>query len=266
MLANLFLHPLGIDLFCLGKKYLVFNLVSRNLKLKYRRSIFGIFWTLLNPIAVAAVYYFVFKVVLSVQMPHYLPFILSGVLPWTFFSQTLSEGMESIAGNWSLISKVPVPVQVFPCICSLTNFFTFLISLPVLFMAGWLSDAPFRLPLISLPFFVIALLSMTYSFALILAIIFVYLKDLRHLLNIILQLWFYGTPILYNENMIPAKYQFILALNPVAGIFTSLHQILIRGEWPATWHWIHVTLWTGSILVISAFFHKFYSRDIVENI
>ena len=260
------LRPLGIDLFCLGKKYLVYNLVSRNLKLKYRRSIFGIFWTLLTPIAMASVYYFVFKVVLQVQVPHYLAFILSGVLPWTFFAQTLSEGMESIAGNWGLISKVPVPVQVFPCICTLTNFFTLILSLPVLFFAAWISDAPVGWPLLFLPFFILALLLLTYTFALILGIAFVYLKDLRHILNITLQLWFYGTPILYNENMIPEKYQWILYANPLAGIFTGLHQIMIRGDWPSAEQIILVSGWCLAVLIFCTFFHKYYSHDIVENI
>src|SRR3954453_19323172 len=100
MQAILNFRPLGIDFFCLGKKFLVYNMVSRNLKIKYRRSVLGVFWTLLSPIAMTVVYYFVFKVILQVRMPHYLVFILSGVLPWTFFSQSLSEGMESIAGSW----------------------------------------------------------------------------------------------------------------------------------------------------------------------
>src|SRR5689334_7103760 len=108
MHLTFFLRPLGVDLFCLGKKFLVFNLVSRNLKLKYRRSVLGVFWTLLSPIAMGMVYYFIFKVILKVQMPYYLAFILSGVLPWTFFNQTILEGLESVVGSWSIVTKVPI--------------------------------------------------------------------------------------------------------------------------------------------------------------
>src|SRR4051794_1756265 len=92
-------QPFGIDLFCLGKKFLVFNLVSRNLKIKYHRSVLGLFWTLINPLAITLIFYFVFKVVLNVQIPHYLAFILSGMLPWSFFNQTMMEGMEAIVAN-----------------------------------------------------------------------------------------------------------------------------------------------------------------------
>src|SRR3954471_24738544 len=98
-------RPLGVDFFCFGKKFLVFNLVSRNLKIKYRRSVLGVFWTLLSPLAMAVIYYFVFRVVLNVRIDHYAVFILSGVLPWSFFGVTTLEGLDSILGNGSLISK-----------------------------------------------------------------------------------------------------------------------------------------------------------------
>jgi hypothetical protein len=70
-------RPFGIDVFCTSKKYLIYNMVGRNLKVKYRRSILGLFWTLAHPLSMTAIYYFVFKVVLKVQMPHYLVFMLS---------------------------------------------------------------------------------------------------------------------------------------------------------------------------------------------
>jgi ABC-type polysaccharide/polyol phosphate export permease len=139
---NPLIKPLGVDLFCVGKKFLVFNLVSRNLKIKYRRSILGIFWTLLSPVAMGFVYYFVFKVILKVQIPHYLAFILSGVLPWSFFAQTVLEGMESIVSNWSIVTKVPIPIQVFSYVNAVTNLTTLFLALPVFIGAAYFTDVP----------------------------------------------------------------------------------------------------------------------------
>lgn len=113
-MLNALLYPLGVDLFCFGKKFLVFNLVAKNLRTKYRRSILGILWTLAAPLSMAIVYYFVFKVVLQVKQPYYIVLILTGVLSWNFFGQTLVEGTDAILGSWGLLSKVPIPLPVFP--------------------------------------------------------------------------------------------------------------------------------------------------------
>src|SRR5690349_10337533 len=128
MIAKIFLFPLGVDLFCFSKKFLVFNLVSKNLKTKYHRSFLGIFWTLISPLSMGLVYFFAFKVVMKVQQPHYLALLLCGVLPWSFFSQTLGEGTESIVNSFGLLSKVPIPLPVFPFVGALTNLTTLMLS------------------------------------------------------------------------------------------------------------------------------------------
>ena len=92
------------EVFCLHRKFLLFNLIKRNLKLKYRQSYLGIFWTVLAPALNAGVYFVVFSFVMRVQLPHYLVFMFSGLLAWVFFSISLAHGMESIVNNYSLIS------------------------------------------------------------------------------------------------------------------------------------------------------------------
>lgn len=267
MFLDLFLFkPFGVDIFCLGKKFLVYNMVSRNLKLKYHRSFVGIFWTLLSPIAMGFIYYFVFKMILQVKLPHYLAFVMSGVLPWAFFSQTLAEGMESIVGNWGLLSKVPVPVQVFPYVNALTNLSTLFLSIPVLLVAAWVSNVELSASVFLLPFLFLALFFITYFLSLSLGILFVYLRDLRHLLGIVLQLWFYGTPVLYDESMIPQKFHWVLNANPIAHIFTSIHKILVAGTWPtSTDIWI-IVAWALAIFMCGALTQKYLGHEIVEKI
>ncbi|MEK7691631.1 MAG: ABC transporter permease, partial [Bdellovibrionota bacterium] len=165
------------DLFCVGKKFLVFNLVARNLKVKYRRSVFGIFWTLLSPLAMATVFYFVFKIILQVTIPHYLVFVLSGMLPWTFFAQTVMEGLESIVGNGSLITKVPVPTHVFPFVGTVTNLITLVLALPILILVAIISEAPIGGPPLLLGVYVFALFFITYGVSLLAAVAFVYFRD-----------------------------------------------------------------------------------------
>lgn len=261
-----FWQPLGVDLFCLGKKFLVFNLVSRNLKIKYRRSIFGVLWTVLIPIAMALNYYLVFNLILKVTMPHYLAFIVSGVVTFNFFSQSIMEGMESIVGNWSLASKVPMPLQIFSYVGTLTNLITFAISLPVLIGASLISHVQLSLSVIVLPFYFLILFGMTYGLSFLLSVGFVFFRDLRHLMGIVMQLWFYGTPVIYRDTMIPDSFRWILYLNPVSGIVMSIHKILVDGAWPS-WKMTSLSLiWMTLILFLAAIVHKKWIMSVVEQI
>lgn len=240
-----FAKPFGIDIFCIHKKFLVFNLVGRNLKIKYRRSVLGVLWTLLSPLSLVLVFYFAFKVVMRVQMPHYLAFLVSGVVPWAFFAQSVMEGLESLVANAGVIGKVPVPTQVFPFVTSLTNFMTLLFAFPVLLGVSLITGVPLGLSLILLPLYLIAMFLICYSYSLILGLAYVYLRDLKHLTGILLQLWMYATPVVYDSSMVPEKYRWVLVANPVGGCFIAFHSILGKGEWPPV-----ATLWQTGVWVI----------------
>lgn len=259
-------RPLGVDLFCLGKKFLVYNLVSRNLKIKYHRSAIGLFWTFLSPLSSALVFYFVFKIVLNVGIPHYLAFILAGVLPWAFFNQTIFEGMESIIGNLGLISKVPIPTQVFPFVGALTNLVTLTLAIPIIIGAAVFSGVHLGSSLIFVPFYFLCLFFIAYGFSLCLAILLILFRDLRHVMGIVMQLWFYGTPIVYQETMIPAKYQWILSFNPIAYIFIDLHRIFVSGECPPLHNSLIAWGWAFFALFMATLVCKLLGNDLVERI
>jgi lipopolysaccharide transport system permease protein len=258
--------PFGSDLFCLGKKFLVYNLVSRNLKIKYHRSLLGILWTLISPISMALVYYFVFKVVLQIEQKHYLVLILGGVLPWTFFSQTLSEGADSIIGSWGLLSKVPIPLPVFPLVGAITNLVTLFMSIPVLLAAMVFTDCALSAPLLILPAAYFLLFIVTYSISSILSVACVFLRDLRHVVSILLQVWFYATPVIYQESMVPVKYEWVFNINPVGQVFIMFQKILGRGEWPTFYNISVATLWAFVLFTAAAFLHKYVFKNVVERI
>jgi ABC-type polysaccharide/polyol phosphate export permease len=260
------IQPAGVDLFCTGKKFLVFNMVGRNLKIKYRRSFLGFFWTLLNPMAMALVFYFVFKVILKVQIPHYLAFILSGMLPWSFFSQTLMENMESLVGNIGLLTKVPIPLQVFPFVGSVTNLLTLIFALPILLAASLFTGVSLGPSVIALGFFLATLFFTAYSLSIILSIAFVYFRDLRHIIGITMQLWFYGTPVVYNESMIPEHLRWALYLNPIGTTFSAFHQILVDGQWPEPMQYMVSLSWTIALLTLAIWVRKHLCNNLVEQL
>jgi ABC-type polysaccharide/polyol phosphate export permease len=260
------LKPFGIDIFCTGKKFLVFNLVGRNLKVKYRRSVLGVAWTLLSPLATALIFYFVFKVIMKVQIPHYMAFLVSGVLPWAFFSQTITEGLDSVVGNSGIAGKVPVPVQIFPYVGAITNFVTLFLALPVILGVSVFTDVPLSGSVIYLPYFFLCLFFMSYGLSLILGMLFIYFRDLKHAIGLVIQLWFYGTPVFYNPNMVPPKYHWILWANPTSGVFVGLHDVLAYGQWPGIESIVSSGAWAFAIMAAGLFVFKATYQEAIENL
>lgn len=254
------------DYFCLGKKNLVFNILARNLKVKYRRSVFGVLWTLLSPLGMTAVFYFVFKVVLDIKIPNYLVYILSGMLPWVFFSQTLAEATEVIVSNGSLSTKAPIPQQVFPFVGALTNFVTFTLSIPVLILVALVMDVKLGLSLLILPIYMGLFFFLTYGFAVIFSIGNVFFRDLKHLITILLQVWFYGTPVLYLLSMVPENLRWLLYFNPVVGFYIGVRQILISAQWPDSTPLLVLIGWTLLVTAVAMVFQRKLCPKLVEYI
>jgi lipopolysaccharide transport system permease protein len=254
------------DFLCLNKKFLIYNLITRNLKLRYRKSYVGILWTMLIPAANAIVYNVVFEYIMKVQVPNYLLFLLSGLLPWAFFSNSLINGMESLVGNQSVLNKVPIPAYSFTLAETLTAFTNFLLALPVMGVMLFIFDVPFNIYQCFIPVAILLLLLQAYGLSLILAYVFVYFRDLRHLLSIILQIWFYLTPILYSAKMIPAKLEFVNWINPVAPIFHLFHRALGSEGVANDSLYIIPFVWTAVILIVSLLVVRKFNQEVVESL
>ncbi len=239
------------EFFCLHKKFLLYNLILRNLKIKYRRSVLGFLWTLLIPVSQAGIYYLVFQKILQVQIENYIPFILSGVLFWGFFANTLTESMENLLLNYELITKIPIPLQAFAWVSSITHWINLVFALPVVFAVMLLNGIPIKLVNGLVLLYAGEILLIAFALGLIFSLIMVFFRDLRYVLNLGLQLLMYGTPILYHERMVPESYQWVLWLNPVGLIFPGIHTVLLEGTIPAP-HLIWVPLaWTLALMVIA---------------
>lgn len=255
------------EFFCLDRKYVLLNFLSRNLKIKYRRSAFGYLWTLLIPLGQVLIFYFVYKVVLKVQVPHYLSFIVSGILPWVFFVGSVNESMESLVASHGLLTHAPVPVQVFPASCTITNFINFLPSIPLIFAIILIEGGSgvswswfWIIPLSALLFV------FTYSLSFLLACLYVYLRDLKHLIGIVIQLWMYLTPILYTVDMVPKNYQWVIWINPLSGFFVCLREALL-GAKPVGWIELgSFAGWTLFLLLIGELVRKTASSRIIEKL
>jgi lipopolysaccharide transport system permease protein len=216
---------------------LVANLTARDLRLKYKGSTLGVAWSLLNPLLMMAIYTAVFSVFLrAVTVPHYWALVLGGLLPWVFFSNSLTAATVSFIRAPNLITKIYFPIESLPIAAVLANFINFGISLAILLVilafVGLIGPSTILLPVILL-----AQLAITLGVAMALAAVTVYFRDLEHLIVIALTALFYLTPVLYplDPRALPAgagKYIGYLELNPLSWVFDNYHSVLFYKTWP----------------------------------
>ena len=211
---------------------LIWALALKELKIRYKRSVLGFLWALLNPALLMLVLTLVFSTVLRFPIPHYAIFLLSVLLPWTFFSQSLSYAVESIVGNGDLIKKIRVAKLVFPMAAIVSNLINLGLSLIPLALLVLAMRHPFYWTWLYLPVPLLALTIFTMGMAFFFAVANVYYRDVAHILQIVLQAWFYVTPIIYSLDFIPAKYQWIFKLNPIIYVINGFRLSVYYGMLP----------------------------------
>lgn len=198
------------------------NLVIKELKIKYKSSMLGFFWSLLRPALLILIYTFVFSVLFKAdRLPNYPLFLMSGLMPWLFFAQSITVSTSSIIGNAGLIKKIYFPRELFPLSMILANGFSFLIEM--LLLAFLLTMFGYRyyayLPVVMLA--MILQLLLIVGFSLFLSAVTVRFRDMKQMIEIVLRMWFYLTPIIYEMSKFdkaPAYAQAILRLNPMGSI------------------------------------------------
>lgn len=208
------------------------ELVSRDMKLRYKRSIMGYTWSLLNPLAQMLVFYFVFTKILPLNIPNYVPFLFIGILAWTWFQASLLHGTGSIVDNRELIKRPGFPVGVLPTVSVSTNFIHYLLALPILFVFLLISHITITGAVIFLPIVFVIQFIFTLSLVFLVSTIHVTFRDTQYLLGIILLLGFYLSPVFYSATSIPEEYRKLYFLNPMAIFITSYRMILLEGRLP----------------------------------
>lgn len=208
------------------------ELVARDFKLRYKRSLLGIFWSLLVPLAQLLILYFVFTVVLPINIPHYLTFLFTGLLPWTWFQGGLSAASGAIVENRELVKQVGFPAAILPVITVTSHLIHFLLAFPILavflLIEGYIPNSA----LLALPLVIILQFVLTVSLGYLVATFQVSFHDTQYLLGIALLLLFYLTPVFYDVHNVPAKYQTLYHLNPLVHIIGAYRTVLIEREWP----------------------------------
>ena len=211
---------------------LIWALALKDLKLRYKRSVLGFLWALLNPVLNMIVLSIVFMTVLRMDIVHYPIFLLSVLLPWTFFSQSLAYAVDSIVGKGELIKKVAVPKLVFPIAAVIANVINLLLSIIPLALIVLGMGHKFYWTWIYLPVPLLALIIFTMGTTFLFATANVYYRDVSHIVQILLQVWFYVTPILYDIKIFPEKWRWLFKLNPLIFALNGCRLAVYYGQLP----------------------------------
>jgi ABC-2 type transport system permease protein len=213
-------------------RQLIWALALKELKIRYKRSVLGFLWALLNPLLLLIVLSVVFSTIMASQIPHYPVFLLCALLPWTFFSQSLSYAAESVVGNGDLIKKVRVAKLVFPVAAVVSNMINFLLSMIPLILIVIAVGQPFYWTWLYLPIPLFALTIFTLGATFLFATANVYYRDVAHILQVLLQVLFYVTPIIYSIDLIPARHRWLLKLNPLQYYLNGFRLSVYYGQLP----------------------------------
>ena len=212
--------------------YLMKQLVSRDFKTKYKRSVLGVLWSFLNPLMTMMVQYIVFSTLFKSDIPNFAVYLLIGIVCFSFFSEATTMSLTSIVGNASLITKVYVPKYIYPLTRVMSSTINFGLSLLPLLAVLLITRTPIRPAILLLPFGVCCLFALALGVGMLLASAMVFFRDTQFLWGVVSMLWMYATPIFYPESIIPDQFMPIFKMNPLYHIIRFIRTILINGVSP----------------------------------
>jgi lipopolysaccharide transport system permease protein len=209
---------------------LVRELVARDLKLRYRRSVLGIAWSQLAPLSMVAVLSFVFGHIIRLHVHHYTAFLVSGMMPWAWFQSAMIGGTASVVNGRDLVRQPGFPVPMLPVVSVASTMVNFALSLPVMFLFIGISFHSIPPTAIALPIVAAVQFLVILGPCYFLSAVDVRFRDVGHIVEIALLPLFYATPIFYSE---PARYRILFLLNPMAHVMNAYHAILVNDSWPS---------------------------------
>lgn len=236
------------------------NLVMRDVKVRYKNSILGIAWSWLNPLLMMVVYTIFFTILMrNSDFPHYPVFLLCGLLPWNFFSESVMAATASVVGNAHLIKKVYFPREILPISVVLSSLVNFVIALPVLFVLILVSGVSLTPWALLLPVTILIQVIFTVGLTLILSTLNVFYRDTQLILNVIMLAWFFLTPVFYPIETVPQSATllgvtfnarlWLYRLNPMASIIASYRDLLYWGA-PTGWDFLLRTAVTSVLVLV----------------
>ncbi|WP_440945414.1 ABC transporter permease [Methanosarcina sp. T3] len=210
-----------------GYRNLIWQLAWSEFKLRYKNSILGYFWSLLEPMLMLLVLYVVFSNLMKVQVEYYQLFLLLGIILWGFMSRATTIGMFSIVGKPNMVKKIYFPRDIFVISSCITALLMSIFESLIFIMFMLFFRVPISINLVYTPFILVCLFIVSLGLALALAALNVYYRDVQFIWQVLLQIGYFATPILYTIDIFPENLQKFVLLNPIARVLTSARDTII---------------------------------------
>jgi ABC-type polysaccharide/polyol phosphate export permease len=243
---------------------LVRRLVGRDLRLKYKGSTLGFGWSLLNPLLMAAVYTAAFRYVLRIEVAHFPLFLLSGLLPWTFHANALTSAAGAVVDAGPLVRKVAFPRAALPVSAVGTQFVQFGLMFAVVVPLLAAGGPGLSLAMAAAVPLALLLAGFVLGLGLLAARWYVFHRDVRHLLEVALQIWFWLTPIVYPVSLVPERARDLVWLNPMALFAVAFQDAAVHQSVPSAATWLVLTLMAVTSLTLGLVVFARGSRHFAE--
>ena len=239
-------------------RFLIKQLVGRDFKTRYRRSVLGVFWSLLNPLLTMAVQYIVFSRLFRFDITNYSVYLLCGIVMFNYFSEACDATLNSIVVNAPLITKVYVPKYIYPLTKVFSSLINLFASMLPLLLISLISGVRLSWSFLLIPFPVVCIAVFCLGLGMLLATSMVFFQDTRYLWSVISMLWMYLTPIIYPISILPENLVWIVKMNPLYYFVDFLRTIVIGGISPEPVMYLYCFLWAAGMLAVgSSVFARF---------
>ena len=240
--------------------------VQKEIRGKYKGSFLGVLWSFLNPLLMVLVYALVFPYIMRMNVPNYLVYLITGVIPWNFFTTCITTGCNCVWINGGIIKKVYFPREILPISVVVAGLINFLISCVIVLIFTVFGGIGISIQLLWLPLIAIIQSALSLGLLFVLSAINVYVRDIEYLVAFLLNLLFYSTPILYTASMFPSKVRWILYLNPMSTIVDAYRSIFYYKVMPNLASLALVGILSFIILIIGYIIFRKLEKGFAEEV
>lgn len=244
-------------------KFLFEELVKRDFKKKYKRTILGFLWSMLSPLFMLGVMSFVFSQFFGRTIEYYVLYILAGQIVFAYFSESTNSGMIALLANASIFSKINIPKYLFVLSKNISALINFLLTVFIFFIFVFSYGIEINIKMLLIIYPVFWLIIFNYGVGLFLSAIYIFFKDMQYLYSLILQVIMYGSAIFYNIDILSENLQTIFYLNPVYVYILFIREVVIYDNIPDLFIWILALMYAVISLVLGMIIYKKYNYKFI---
>ncbi len=232
----------------------------REIKVRYKQSMLGAAWAILQPLSLMVVFSVIFTFFVRIPTGNipYPIFSYTALLPWTFFATSISFGAASLVNNMSLVTKIYLPREILPLAAIGAASVDFAVASLVFVGMAMFYRVSVGVSLISLPLLLLLQVILTAGVVLFLAALMVRFRDIRFVVPLLTQLWMYATPIIYPVTLVPERWRWLYMLNPMATLIESYRAVVLTGQWPS-WQYLAITTVVSCVFAAAAY--RFFKQS-----